>query len=230
MEQTPLGQSVTAARSRDTLQKTLLACGIAASLLYAGTDALAASLYQGYSYTSQMVSELFAVGAPTRPLVITLFWLYGLLTIAFGFGVLRSAGARRGLRVAAVLLIAYGVVGLAGPFAPMHQRGAPTSLTDTMHIVVTAAISLLMMLAIAFGSGAAGKAFRIYSIATIVLLLAGGGLAGMQGPKIPKGLPTPGFGIMERVDIYATLLWAAVLAVVRLRSLGRPGSKDGGQS
>jgi hypothetical protein len=206
-----------------------LACGIAASLLYVGTDILAASLYRGYSFTSQMVSELFAVGAPTRPLVIRLFWLYGLLTIAFGIGVLRSAGAKKALRAAAVLLIAYGAVGLAGPFAPMHQRGAPTSLTDTLHIVVTAAISLLMMLAIAFGSGAAGKAFRIYSIATIVLLLAGGGLAGTQGPNIPKGLPTPGFGIMERVDIYATLLWAAVLAVVRLRARGGSDSEDGSQ-
>lgn len=209
--------------------RPLLVCGILSSLLYVFTDVLASVRYPGYSYTSQMVSELFAVGAPTRPLVMRLFLVYGLLMVAFGVGVVRSAGPRKSLRTAAVLLIAYGAVGLAGPFAPMHQRGAVTSMTDTMHIIVTGAISFLMLLVIAFGSAAGRKGFRLYSILTIILLLAGGGLAGLQGPKIPKGLATPGFGILERVDIYSTLLWVAVLAVVRLRSLGRPGSEDGRQ-
>ena len=42
------------------LQRFLLACGVASSVLYVGTDIAAAIRYQGYSYTSQAVSELMA--------------------------------------------------------------------------------------------------------------------------------------------------------------------------
>ncbi len=196
----------------------LLFCGIFSSLLYIGTDILATLQYQGYSYSSQMVSELFALGAPTRLFVVRLFLVYGLLVIAFGLGIWGSAGPHRSLRVVAILLVAYGAIGLAGPFAPMHQRGTVTSMTDTMHIAVTGAISLLMLLAIGFGAAANGKGFRLYSIATIVLLIVGGGLAGLQGTKIPKGLPTPGCGILERIDIYSTLVWVVVLAAFLIRA------------
>jgi len=44
------------------VRKLLLICGILSSLLYVGTDILAAMLYEGYSYTSQSISELGAIG------------------------------------------------------------------------------------------------------------------------------------------------------------------------
>jgi hypothetical protein len=49
-------------------RRMLLVCGIISPVLYIGTDILAATmLYKGYSYTAQQVSELSAIGAPTRP-------------------------------------------------------------------------------------------------------------------------------------------------------------------
>jgi hypothetical protein len=51
-------------------RKALLVSGVLASLLYLGTDVLAALLYEGYSYTDQTVSELSAIGSPTRHLVV----------------------------------------------------------------------------------------------------------------------------------------------------------------
>jgi hypothetical membrane protein len=63
--------------------ETLLVCGIVAALLYPATDILATSLYPGYSYRAQAVSELFAIGAPTSRLVVTLLTIASLLFLGF---------------------------------------------------------------------------------------------------------------------------------------------------
>ena len=97
--------------------------------------------------------------------------VYQVLVIAFGWGVWASAGRNRALRVVGGLLLAYGVVGLAAPFFPMHMRGAGVTLTDTMHKILTMVTVLLMLTAIGFGAAAFRKWFRFYSIATIVILL-----------------------------------------------------------
>jgi hypothetical protein len=48
------------------------------------------------------------------------------------------------------LKIAYGAIGLARPFAPMHLRGVEFTPTDTMHTVLTTVTVLLMLFAIGF--------------------------------------------------------------------------------
>ena len=94
--------------------------------------------------------------------------------IAFGLGVRASAGRKRSLRVVGGLLVGYGVVCLMGPFTPMHQRGAETTLTDYLHIILTIVTVLFILLTIGFGATAFGKRFRLYSIATILILLVFG--------------------------------------------------------
>lgn len=71
--------------------KVLLICGIVASLLFVSTDILAGTLYTGYSFTNQAVSELFAIGAPTSHFVVPLFTLYSVLLAAFTLGIWMSA-------------------------------------------------------------------------------------------------------------------------------------------
>jgi hypothetical protein len=44
-----------------------------------------------------------------------------------------------------------------------------------------------------------------------------GALSAPYGARLAAGEPTPGFGIIERITIYASLLWVAVLAVALLR-------------
>src|SRR5688500_5428702 len=134
------------------LRKVLLVCGVLSSLLYVAMNVIAAMLYEGYDSASQTVSELSAIGAPTRPLWALLAVAYTLLAAAFGRGVLLSTGRSRLLRVVGGLLIAYGVLGLFSP--PMPQRGFEPTLTDTMHIVFSFVPVLLMMLAIGFGAAA----------------------------------------------------------------------------
>src|SRR5678815_2963304 len=76
-------------RSRSRARQVLLACGVLSSLLYITTDILGGLRYPGYSFTSQAISELAAIGAPTKPFVDPLFITYQLLALAFGVGVLR---------------------------------------------------------------------------------------------------------------------------------------------
>jgi hypothetical protein len=184
---------------------------------------------RGYSFTSQTISELAAIAAPSRPLVVPLSITYDVLVIAFGLGVWGSAGRKRPLRFTAGPLVALGVIGFAAPFAPMHLRGAELTLTDTMHIVLTSVTVLLILLAIGFGATAFGKRFRLYSIGTILILLVFGTLAGLDGPRLAANLPTPWMGVYERINIYGYLLWVVVLAVtlLRLRDAAAPDDPAG---
>jgi hypothetical protein len=126
-----------------------------------------------------------------------------------------SARRNRPLRVAGGLLVAYGIIGLAWP--PMHLRevlaAGGATLTDTMHIVFAMVTVLLMLLAIGFGAAAFGKRFRLYSIATMVILFAFGALTIPDAPNIQANLPTPWIGVWERINIGVFLLWAVVLAI-----------------
>ena len=206
-----------------TLMKVLLGCGIVSSLLYVGGEVLASMSWQGYSYVNQAVSELAAIGAPTRPMMVLLFSVYNALVLAFAVGVWGTADNKRSLRVAALALVAYAVVGQATTlFSPMHLRGSAVTATDIGHMALTAAEVLSVVLFMSFGSSARGKGFRIYSIATILVLIAAGAIVGAQAPQMTAAATsTPWAGILERVNIYATMLWVLVLAVTLLR--GRMG-------
>jgi len=88
---TDTGGSGSTAVSSKTIVKLLLLCGIASSVLYVATDVLAAMRWPAYNYTSQSVSQLLAVGTPTRSFVFPLMVVYNVLVIAFGIGVIASA-------------------------------------------------------------------------------------------------------------------------------------------
>ena len=199
------------------LRKFLFVCGILAALLYVGSDLVAGMRWEGYSLSSQSISELRAIGAPTRPFLVPILALYSLCELAFGWGVWQTAGANRRLRIAGLLLMGLGLLDVAGPLFPMHLRGATGSLTDALHITVTIITVLLILLIIGFGATADGKLFRVYSLLTLLTLIVTGVWAGMDGPRIAANLPTPWLGVRERINVYGYMLWLAVLAVVLLR-------------
>src|SRR5687767_5349655 len=102
-------------------RKVLLACGVLSSLLYIVMNVAAAMQYEGYSSAAQTVSELSAIGTPSRALWVGLGIVYTVLVVAFGLGVWHSAGESRRLRAAGAVFIVSALLGLAWP--PMHQRG-----------------------------------------------------------------------------------------------------------
>ena len=231
IDEQPLRQRILR-RPGTMVRKDLLVCGILAPLLYVATDILATMLYEGYSYTDHTISELFAIGAPTRPLILVLAPAYALLVYAFGAGVWASAGEKLALRVVAAGLIGKEVLGLVVTlFFPMHMRGVEGTLTDTMHGTLTLVGNLFFLLAIGFGATVFGKRFGLYSIVTMVLIVVGGVFSGLYIPQMAADLPTPWMGLWERMDAYAYMLWMAVLAIALLRvRVARPKADLVGRS
>ena len=200
-------------------RQTLLWCGVLSSLLYLAMNVFVPMQYDGYSSVSQTVSELSAVGAPTRPLWVSLAILYSVLLAAFGWGVWTSAGQERRLRVVGALMIAQAVVGLAWP--PMQMRGEPFAMTDALHIAFAFVTLAFMLAGMGFGAAALGPWFRLYTAATIVIFLAFGALTGLEAPAIAANAPTPWIGVWERINIAAYMSWVMVLSVALLR-VGQP--------
>lgn len=207
------------------LTRVLLLCGIIGGAFFVAMD-LAASfwLYPGYDYTSQQVSELSAIGAPSRDAWMTLGFPHAALTLAFAIGVWRTAGDRLSLRITGVLLMLFTLNSfLWGWVAPMHMRGTTFTETDTMHIGFTVSAVVLMVGFMISGAVAQGRGFRWFSALTIVAMLAAGGVVGTQIPAVVAGEPTPWMGLVERISVYAPSLWMAVLAVMLMgeeRSVG----------
>ena len=204
-----------------TMQKALLIYGILSSVLYVALNIFVPMQWPAYNSVSQTVSELSAVGAPTRPLWVWLCIPYTLLMIAFAWGVWKSASRNRPLRIAGGLMIAYGALGIIWPFAPMHLRetlaAGGATFSDTVHISLGAVTEILYLFALGFAAAAFGKQFRFYSIATFAVLLIFGVLTFLDAPGVGANRPTPLIGVWERINIGIFLLWVVVLAIVLLR-------------
>ena len=203
------------------VQKNLFICGIVSSLLYVALNIFVPMQWPAYNAASQTVSELSAIGAPTRVLWVWLCVPYTLLVIAFSFGVWKSAGQNRPLRVAGGLMIVYGALGVIWPFAPMHLRetlaAGGKTFSDTMHIALGVVTELLYLFALGFAASSLDKKFRFYSVATFVILLLFGILTFLDSPGIAANQPTPLIGVWERINIGAFLFWIIVLATILLQ-------------
>ena len=203
-------------------RKILLICGVVSSVLYVVGDVLGTLRYPGYSYADQTFSELTAQGSPVRPLMVANGVPYTLLVVAFAGGVWTSAEPKRAGRITGAMLIGYAVTGMVtGLFFPMKPREAlaagEATLRNAMHPPGTIVMSLFTVLAMGLGAKLLGRRFRYYSYATIATLIVFGVLTSLQAGRMAANQPTPWMGIEERINIYATMLWVAVLAIGLLR-------------
>lgn len=201
------------------LRKILLVCGLLSSLLYVSIDLISAILYGDYHrFASQAISELMARGAPTERLVDPLFLLYGVLVMAFAVGVWRSSDRSR-VHLTGGILFAYAALGLLGPtLFEMNVRGTGDPRADMLHIVLTSVLGLLALAAVWVGASTWQRGFRLYSLATLLVLVVFAVLTALASRGLSTGQPTPWLGITERIDIGAFLLWMAILADSLLRT------------
>jgi len=203
------------------------------ALLYIGTDILGAFFYPGYSYASQAISELSAIGSPAVILVTVLYAVYSVFVLTFGAAVWRDAGDRnQPLGLAGLLLMVYAMVQIAVAtldfggvtLLNMHPRGTATIGADAPHIILTSVIVLLLLAMMTAGAFAFGRQFRIYSLATLTIVVVFAALTVPFATRIATGQPTPGVGIIERIGVYAGVIWPGVLAMTLLRQPSRAKS------
>lgn len=201
------------------LQYALIAGGLVSSLVYVAINVIVPLAWDQYSVTNQTVSELSAIGAPTRGLWLAAVTPYLILFAAFGLGILRSAGTNRWLRITGSLILLYCAFNIYWP--PMHQRAAlaagGASLTDTLHLLWAAVAVALFLLIMGSAAMASGPKFRAYTLVSGAALTVCGLLTSLAAPNVAANLPTPWIGIWERLNIGVFLLWVAILSVSLLR-------------
>lgn len=205
----PRDRMSSSASRRRIAQIALITCGVLSSALYIGLNIAAPARYPGYDWISQTVSELSAIGAPSRGFWVAGGFIYTVLVVAFGLGVLWTARSAA-LRTAGVALVLHGAIGPFWP--PMHMRGEQPTQTDLFHIVFSGIALALMLVTMWAGATALGKAFRNYTILTVICFLVFGTLTGISGPRIATNEPTPWIGLWERINIGAYMLWTMVFA------------------
>ena len=198
--------------------KSLLACGVISSALYAVIDLLAGRSYDGYSFYSQTISDLGAVGAPKPVWLAPLFLTYCVLMVVFSITVMLYA-RRRNNRIAnvGILLLLYMIVGSGTSLFPMHVRGTATLADDMPHIIAGLTAMTVMLITMIVGSTALGKNFRRFSLITFASVIVFGALTVPSGMKLAAGEPTPGMGLLERLAYYSMLVWIAGLSLALLR-------------
>ncbi len=193
-------------------RKAYLVAAIAAAAVYGLGDLISGLLYEGYSHRDQAISELTAFGSPVRPLMLTAMMVHGLLLVVFAVGLWRLSRERI-LHGVAGLFIAAWVVGLPNhTIWAMSSRGMDAGFNDTMHITGTIVWSLLVAAAVVLSAVAYRGRFRIYAIATLVILAGFGAAASFAMAGLEQDM-TPWAGAFERINAYAYFAWVIVLAV-----------------
>jgi uncharacterized protein DUF998 len=219
------GASASADAQRASLRRWLLMSGIAGAALYPLADIFAASRYPGFSYRDQAVSELFAIGAPTSALVVSLFSVSSTLLLVFAIGIWQSANGQRLVRWLGVMMALNTLDALVlWNFFPMHMRGQQPTFTDLMHGLL--AIDPFLLAAVVLGAVAFRGPFRTYTVTTIVFTTVLSVVGFSYVPAVIANQATPWMGAFERAAQYAINLWYAMLAVLLLRQ--QPSSETQG--
>ena len=206
----------TSPRSREAAE-FLLFCGVASSFVYVATDLIAVATYPGYSFADQAVSELFAIGAPTSFLVVSLFSVSSVLLLGFAAGLAAFPPDNRAHRLMALMFAGSAIVGLALWNAfPMHIRGAERTFTDTMHLILATnpfVLGTLIVAAVAYQNW-----FRWLTLAVLTVIVCLALFGFHYAPAIDVGEATAGLGLSERLAQYVYEAWQVTLALLLLGS------------
>jgi hypothetical membrane protein len=211
------------------VKKGLVLAAIPAVVVYVMADVLSGSLYDGYSYADQAISELSAFGSPVRPLMVTAILAHGVLLLVFSIGLLRVT--RRGSAVSWI-----GALGVAGfvivgipthTFWAMSSRDMVTGFNDTMHIALSTIFSVCVMAQIVLSAVGYRGWFRFYALATLAVVVIFGLASGVAIQGIEQD-DTPWAGGFERINAYAYFAWLVALALMVVRhELTRPSMGSG---
>lgn len=195
------------------IRKLLYLAGLISPLWLVAGLVVTGSLYTGYSHVDQAMGLLGAVDAPTHALWP---WLghfpLGLLLIAFGLGVYARHAHVRLARLSASLIIVHGLASLATGYFSC-DAGCSLQYPSTqqnLHTVASVIMSASLLLASALWIVVARREGRkgLVWLSLVCTLFALGCLPWMAA-AMDVGR---GFGLFQRVNYFASLLWIAGLA------------------
>jgi hypothetical protein len=197
-------------------RRALLLCGILASVAYAIADVGGGLRWPGYSFADYSISELAALGTPSRPFTVVVFAIHGVLLMVFAVGVLAGA-LPRSARYAGGFLAAIGIFGTVSSFFPIQQRGLAFTRNEVVHMTLLVPSVFCIVGAAITGGRAGSRGFFWFSITMAVISISFGAIGGSYAPSIAAGDPTPWFGVIERISVYAYVVWVAAFATMLLR-------------
>ena len=174
-----------------------------------------AALHPDYSHVSDTVSELFAPGAPNKPLLDLLHTLTVLLTTIFGIGVVRLVRSSEDCNYLGLLggglIIATGLVNMAtATVFPQDVWNSTATFAGEMYIILIAVLELfsivfVLILGIWFKRSNVFPGFGAYSLITLGFMV-------LTGAYALTKVGTPLMGLSERIAIFTNLQWSFVLA------------------
>ena len=190
----------------------LLVCGCVSAIIYPLTDVIAGTMYKGYSFHEQAVSELFAIGSPVAPFVVVFFSMSSILLFFFSLGIFLAANRNKLMILLACLVFANALDSIIlWNFFPMHMRHMAPTFTDKMHTIL--AINPFIVISIIIGAFLYNNWFRSYSLFTIAALVIPAIISFSYIPLLLSHQPTPWMGISERISQYSHLTWLAMLSI-----------------
>lgn len=216
---TTLPRPPVAERATGVGARFFLGCGIAAIAWYVLMHVVVPLADPAYSAAFQTVSELSAVGAPTRNLWIVMGIPYDVLVVALGWGIWLAAGDRKLLRWMAAIVILQAAINPLWP--PMHLRetiaAGGATLTDSLHIAFTALWGVLSLLLMGLAAAALDTRFRVFTALMAILMLAFSAWTTVYVPEMEANLPTPWIGVVERLGMAAFFVWLLAFTIALMR-------------
>lgn len=205
--------------SSETFLRALLLCGILSAILRVATDIIAGKLWAEYNFASRSISDLTAVGSPTRSFVLPFEIISLVLSVLFAIGTWTLAKDNSLLRITAAMIFGSGVFSLIGTLFPVQLSQSLTTSANKTNTIIIGMSVLLLVLAMGFGTAAYKDWFRIFSIKLFFAFLVED-IWATRGIKFsPGGERGPLVGVQERTMLWGYLLWVAIPALKLLRAI-----------
>ena len=185
------------------MSRAVLVAALAATLLFISADLVALRQWKGYDYIHQSMTQLAAIGAPTRSWTLPLSIGHDLALLVVGVALWLVAGRNVALRITASLVIVGAITWLVGGLFPARIGETPQRLSPAVILGATAVVA--SVLAIVFGAAALSGWFRVISVGVLAAFALLTVLGLMQ--------TSPRTGLQERVMAYTTLAWTVLLGV-----------------
>ena len=200
-------------RNNDTLLRILALCGIVGPIIFAVLVTVSGFLYDGYSHSSQAISELAGSDAESPLLQTINFFIIGSAVMALAVGLHRGIGGGRGSVIGPALIFVFGASSGIGIFPCDSGCDGATGL-GFMHnltglIGFVAAIVSIFVISRRFKGdpnwGSLYPVAKVFAFATLIAFLMWIGASKIADQESVNG-------VFQRLYIGVWFTWIEIMA------------------